>query len=230
MRLSLPSLGEPALDLLAVDRPEIYYGELTTEPVVVNTTEPEFDYPSGETNVYTHYEGSGGVVMSSFWRKFLFGWKFDGTVFLHLVDLSPLGKFEASPVSSVRGSAEVSIKLGGKRLIPATVVDDELVEWDRNWIQYNPPPTVELWRIYVDADDTDAGDDGEPVGLQEVTDGDLVDESTDEPAEGRRGHRKSEVAAEALGMTTDELREGGAFRFFRADTQQASHGDVNPGS
>jgi uncharacterized membrane protein (UPF0182 family) len=71
-----------AAEELAVRRPEIYYGELTTEPVVVNTTEPEFDYPSGETNVYTHYEGSGGVLMSSFWRKFLFGWKFDGTVFL----------------------------------------------------------------------------------------------------------------------------------------------------
>jgi uncharacterized membrane protein (UPF0182 family) len=71
-----------AAEELAVHRPEIYYGELTTEPVVVNTTEPEFDYPSGEANVYTHYEGTGGVLMSSFWRKFLFGWKFDGTVFL----------------------------------------------------------------------------------------------------------------------------------------------------
>jgi uncharacterized membrane protein (UPF0182 family) len=76
----IPPVSEA--DELAVHRPEIYYGELTTEPVVVNTTEPEFDYPSGETNVYTHYEGDGGVVMSSFWRKFLFGWKFDGTVFL----------------------------------------------------------------------------------------------------------------------------------------------------
>jgi uncharacterized membrane protein (UPF0182 family) len=67
---------------LAVDRPEIYYGELTTEPVVVNTLEPEFDYPSGDTNVYTRYQGSGGVVLENFWRKFLFGWKFDGTLLL----------------------------------------------------------------------------------------------------------------------------------------------------
>ena len=67
---------------LAVDRPEIYYGELTREPVVVNTLEPEFDYPSGETNVYTRYQGRGGVQLSNLWRKFLFGWKFDGTVFL----------------------------------------------------------------------------------------------------------------------------------------------------
>jgi uncharacterized membrane protein (UPF0182 family) len=67
---------------LAVDRPEIYYGELTVEPVVVNTTEPEFDYPSGETNVYNRYEGGGGVTLESLWRKLVFGWHLDGTVFL----------------------------------------------------------------------------------------------------------------------------------------------------
>jgi len=67
---------------LAVSRPEIYYGELTREPAVVNTLEEEFDYPSGEANVYARYQGIGGVVLSNFWRRFLFGWKFDGTVLL----------------------------------------------------------------------------------------------------------------------------------------------------
>jgi uncharacterized membrane protein (UPF0182 family) len=64
---------------LAVDRPQIYYGELTTEPVVVNTKEQEFDHPSGETNVYIRYPGHGGVQISNLWRKFVFGWMFDGT-------------------------------------------------------------------------------------------------------------------------------------------------------
>ena len=67
---------------LSVTRPEIYYGELTTEPVIVNTREAEFDYPSGDINVYTRYHGEGGVRLSNFWRKLLFGWKFDGSVFL----------------------------------------------------------------------------------------------------------------------------------------------------
>jgi hypothetical protein len=67
---------------LAVERPEIYYGELTREPVVVNTTEPEFDYPSGENNVYTRYQGTGGVALSNLWRRFVFGWQLDGTVLL----------------------------------------------------------------------------------------------------------------------------------------------------
>ncbi len=67
---------------LAVSRPEIYFGELTREPVIVNTLEAEFDYPSGESNVYTRYQGKGGVLLSNLWRKLIYGWKFDGTVLL----------------------------------------------------------------------------------------------------------------------------------------------------
>lgn len=67
---------------LQVERPQIYYGELTTGPVVVNSQEREFDYPHGEENVYIRYPGTGGVQLSNLWRKFVFGWKFDGTRFL----------------------------------------------------------------------------------------------------------------------------------------------------
>jgi uncharacterized protein len=73
---------QSAYSSLEVTRSQIYYGELTNDPVVVNSDEEEFDYPSGEQNVYIHYPGNGGVPMNSFWRKFLFGWKFDGTPFL----------------------------------------------------------------------------------------------------------------------------------------------------
>jgi len=64
---------------LKVTRPEIYYGELTDTHVIVDTQEQEFDYPSGEQNVYTRYAGDGGVRLHNLWRRFLFGWKFDGT-------------------------------------------------------------------------------------------------------------------------------------------------------
>jgi hypothetical protein len=67
---------------LEVTQPEIYYGELTDNHVIANSDEKEFDYPSGEENKYTHYKGSGGVLISNFWRKFLYGWKFDGTKLL----------------------------------------------------------------------------------------------------------------------------------------------------
>ncbi len=68
----------PRLD---VKQPRIYYGETTHTPVVVNSGEEEFDYPSGEKNIFYKYKGKGGVQVSSTWRKFLFGWKFDGTRF-----------------------------------------------------------------------------------------------------------------------------------------------------
>ncbi len=66
----------PELD---VKVPQLYYGELSSGHVIVNSKEPEFDFPKGEENVYNHYTGKGGVQISNFWRKFLYGWKFDGT-------------------------------------------------------------------------------------------------------------------------------------------------------
>jgi hypothetical protein len=64
---------------LEVRKPQIYYGELTDSHVIVNSSEKEFDYPAGENNKYTKYQGTGGVQISNLWRKFIFGWKFDGT-------------------------------------------------------------------------------------------------------------------------------------------------------
>ena len=47
---------------LEVTRPEIYFGEQTTEFSLVGTTEDEFDYPTGETNQFTRYAGRGRLV------------------------------------------------------------------------------------------------------------------------------------------------------------------------
>jgi len=47
-------------------RPQIYYGEQTADPVFVRTAQPEFDYPAGEHNVQTRYDGSGGFPISNF--------------------------------------------------------------------------------------------------------------------------------------------------------------------
>ncbi len=56
---------------LKVERPEIYFGELSNDHVFVNTDTEEFDYPQGEKNVYKNYEGSGGFAVGSFIRKAL---------------------------------------------------------------------------------------------------------------------------------------------------------------
>ena len=63
---------------LTVERPEIYYGELTRTPVVVNTREAEFDYPAGDENATIRYQGNGGVRMTGAWRKLLYSLKYDG--------------------------------------------------------------------------------------------------------------------------------------------------------
>ena len=48
----------PATDSLTVTRPEIYFGEKTFNYVIVNSKiEDEFDFPKGDSNVYTNYQG-----------------------------------------------------------------------------------------------------------------------------------------------------------------------------
>ena len=49
---------------LKIERPEIYFGELTKEYVIVNTKESEFDYPDGNENKYTEYEGKHGIKLN----------------------------------------------------------------------------------------------------------------------------------------------------------------------
>src|SRR5665647_1545632 len=51
---------------LKLTRPEIYYGEVSHEPVFVHTEREEFNYPSGESNVSSRYEGKGGFPVSGF--------------------------------------------------------------------------------------------------------------------------------------------------------------------
>jgi uncharacterized membrane protein (UPF0182 family) len=57
---------------LTVERPEIYYGEATDDHVFVNTQEREFDYPSGEQNVFSSYQGAGGVVLDTYFKRLAF--------------------------------------------------------------------------------------------------------------------------------------------------------------
>jgi uncharacterized membrane protein (UPF0182 family) len=52
-------------DSLKLTRPELYYGEITHEPVFVNTDQPEFNYPAGSDNVHTKYEGRGGIPIGN---------------------------------------------------------------------------------------------------------------------------------------------------------------------
>jgi uncharacterized protein len=58
----------PGLD---VKRPEIYFGELTDTDIYVKTRQKEFNYPQGESNSLTSYEGDGGIRMGGLLRRLL---------------------------------------------------------------------------------------------------------------------------------------------------------------
>jgi uncharacterized protein len=61
-----PEVKAPGFNLT---RSEIYYGESTQDPVFVHTAREEFDYPSGDQNKYSTYQGTGGFPVGSFFVR-----------------------------------------------------------------------------------------------------------------------------------------------------------------
>jgi uncharacterized membrane protein (UPF0182 family) len=57
-----------------VTRPEIYFGQETGPDVYVKTKRMEFNYPQGETNNLTTYEGTGGIPIGGAMRRWLLAW------------------------------------------------------------------------------------------------------------------------------------------------------------
>jgi hypothetical protein len=82
------SVGQPVLYIkdippassvpsLKIDRPEIYFGEMSNDRVYVKTKAKEFDYPAGNDEyVSKNYDGEGGVSIGSKWRQLLFSIRF----------------------------------------------------------------------------------------------------------------------------------------------------------
>jgi len=60
-----------------IREPRIYYGEQKSDYVIVKGTTPEFDYPKGKDNVYSTYDGAGGVPLSGMLRKIIFAHHFN---------------------------------------------------------------------------------------------------------------------------------------------------------
>ena len=70
----IPPTGEPK-----IDQPRMYYGELTSEYVIVDTAQDEFDYTTDQGNVTTRFSGKGGVGVGSLWDRLLFTIRFGDT-------------------------------------------------------------------------------------------------------------------------------------------------------
>ncbi len=66
------SSGDGALTLIS--NPRIYYGEKTTDYVIVNTDTDELDYEAGDEIKSTKYFGKGGVPIGSFLNRIAYAW------------------------------------------------------------------------------------------------------------------------------------------------------------
>ncbi len=92
---------------LSVTRPQVYYGEITDFPVVVGTTEKEFDYPKGSDNVYSSYSGKGGIPLDTFLKRFVYGWRLGSQEFVFSNYLTPRSRllFRRNVLSRARALA-----------------------------------------------------------------------------------------------------------------------------
>ncbi len=84
---NIPPVSSP--NTPRITQPAVYYGQMTRTPAYVDTTQKEFDYPKGDSNVYSSYAGDGGVVINSFFKRFLYAWRFDDVQLLFSGYITP---------------------------------------------------------------------------------------------------------------------------------------------
>jgi len=61
---------------LDIDQPRIYFGEKRLPYSLVKTDVLEFDYPLGNSNMRTTYEGTGGVAIGGLFNRIMFSLRF----------------------------------------------------------------------------------------------------------------------------------------------------------
>ncbi len=107
---------------LAIDRPEIYYGEMTDDHVFVSSGREEFNYPSGNENVYTSYDGDGGVPLDSFFKRLAFA--------IRLGDTNVLLSDEIDGGTKVQFHRQIVERV--KQVTPFLELDDDpyIVVWN----------------------------------------------------------------------------------------------------
>jgi uncharacterized membrane protein (UPF0182 family) len=77
---------------LKVERPGVYYGELTTNYVIAATKIKEFDYPVGDQNANTSYTGKTGVKVGGLARRAAFALRFSAPQMLFSSYITPESK------------------------------------------------------------------------------------------------------------------------------------------
>jgi uncharacterized membrane protein (UPF0182 family) len=94
----------PPAGRILLERPEIYYGLRSLDYVITHSGMQEFNYPGPEGPEYTSYEGTGGVILSSFFRRLLYAWRFG--------DLNILITGEIGPESRIQYHRTIAERVG----------------------------------------------------------------------------------------------------------------------
>lgn len=110
-----------------ITRPEIYYGELSNDHVIVKTKAREFNYPSGEENVYTEYEGAGGVLIQSLFKKALFALRFNSLKIFLSNDITPTSRILY--YRDIQQRVEKALPFLELDSDPYIVIDDGHLKW-----------------------------------------------------------------------------------------------------
>ncbi len=66
----------PPSGIIPLNRPEIYYGLKSLDFLITRSGMQEFNYPGPAGPVYNRYEGKGGILLSSFFRRLIYAWQF----------------------------------------------------------------------------------------------------------------------------------------------------------
>jgi uncharacterized membrane protein (UPF0182 family) len=78
----------PSSQYFTIDQPEIYFGELTNDYIIVKTALEEFDYPMGNQNKFTTYSADSGVELSSYIKKLAMAIRFGTTRIMFSKDIT----------------------------------------------------------------------------------------------------------------------------------------------
>jgi uncharacterized membrane protein (UPF0182 family) len=108
-------------------QPAIYYGEVSPGYKIVSTGIKEFDYPKGNENVYTSYQGSGGIPLDGIWKRLLFAWTQSDVNILFTSYLTPQSKIQIWRSVQERVSQIAPFLLLDKD--PYAVVSDGKLYW-----------------------------------------------------------------------------------------------------
>jgi len=117
----------PPVGKIPLKRPEIYYGLKSLDFLITRSGMQEFNYPGPEGPVYTRYDGKGGVLLSSFFRRLIYAWQFMDINILISGEINPDSLIQYRRTVQERFSAVTPFLLGDREAY--SVVADGRLFW-----------------------------------------------------------------------------------------------------